>query len=129
METGKNSLLFSSFALLASSVTFVCCALPIILVSLGLGSVMEAINVALPYLGIISQYKIWVFLFSGVLLLTSAWKLYSIRNLCPTDPNLAASCQRVKAWSKWLLILAILLWVVSLIAAYFALPIIIMLGF
>jgi hypothetical protein len=49
METGKNSLFFSTFALLASSGTLVCCALPIILVSLGLGSVLVALNIELPF--------------------------------------------------------------------------------
>lgn len=123
METGKNSLVFSTVALLASSGTLVCCALPIILVSLGLGSVLVALNVELPFLNSLANHKIWVFLFSCGLLLISAWQLYSTRNLCPADPKLAASCQRIKKWSTRLFIVAAILWVIGFIAAYIALPV------
>lgn len=123
METGKSSLFFSTFALLASSGTLVCCALPIILVSVGLGSVLVALNVELTFLNSLAKYKIWIFLFSGGLLLISAWQLYAVRNLCPADPKLAASCKRIKKWSARLFISAALLWVIGFIAAYIALPV------
>lgn len=123
METGKSSLFFSTFALLASSGTLVCCALPIILVSVGLGSVLVALNVELPFLSSLANYKIWVFLFSGGLLLISAWQLYITRNLCPVDLKLAASCKRIKKWSTRLFISAAFLWVIGFIAAYIALPV------
>lgn len=123
METGKNSLFFSTFALLASSGTLVCCALPIILVSLGLGSVLVALNIELPFLNSLANHKIWIFLFSGSLLLISAWQLYSARNLCPADPKLAASCQHIKKWSTRLFIVAALLWAIGFIAAHIALPV------
>lgn len=123
MDTGKSSLFFSTFALLASSGTLVCCALPIILVSVGLGSVFVALNVELPFLSSLANYKIWIFLFSGGLLLISAWQLYTTRNLCPADPKLAASCKRIKKWSTRLFVGAALLWVIGFIAAYIALPV------
>ena len=123
METGKSSLFISTFALLASSGTLVCCALPIILVSLGLGSVLVALNVELPFLNILANYKFWVFLLSGSLLSISAWQLYSTRNICPADPKLAVSCQRIKKWSTRLFIGAVLLWVIGFSAAYIALPV------
>lgn len=123
METGKNTLFFSTFALLASSGTLLCCALPIILVSLGMGSVVVALNLELPFLNNFVEYKLWVFLLSGLLLLLSAWQLYSTRNLCPADPTLAASCKRIKKWSTWLFIVATSVWVIGFIAAYVALPV------
>jgi len=117
VEYGKNSLLFSAFALLASSGTLVCCALPIILVSLGLGSVMVALNLELPFLSNLTQYKLWVFLISGGLLLVSAWQLHATRTFCPADPQLEASCKRIKKWSVRLFIGAVLLWIIGFIAA------------
>lgn len=123
METGKNSLFFSTFALLASSGTLLCCALPIILVSLGLGSVVVALNLEWPFLNSLAEYKLWVFLLSGGLLLLSAWQLYSTRNLCPADPKLAESCKRIKKWSAWLFIVAASVWAIGFIAAYVALPV------
>ena len=123
MDAGKNSLFFSVFALLASSGTLICCALPIILVSIGFGSVVAALNTELPILTSLANYKIWVFLISGGLLLLTAWQLYSTRNLCPADPKLAISCESVKKLSTKLYIGAACIWTLGFIATFIALPI------
>lgn len=123
MDTGKNSLFFSTFALLASSGTLVCCALPIILVSLGMGSVVVALNLQWPLLNSFVNHKIWIFLISGGLLLLSGWQLYTTRNLCPVDTKLAATCARIKKLSTKLFIGAACIWAIGFIAAYIALPI------
>ena len=115
-------------ALLASSGTLVCCALPIILVSVGLGSVVAALNVQLPFLSSLAEYKFWIFMLSGGLLLLSAWQLYSTRNTCPADPKLAAACVRVKSITSKLFIGAAVIWVIGFIAAYIALPVRVWLG-
>ena len=123
MDTGKNSLFFSTFAFLVSSGTLVCCALPIMLVSVGMGSVVVALSLEWPLLSSLANYKIWIFLLSGGLLLLSAWQLYSTRSLCPADPKLAASCKRIKKWSTRLFIGAASVWAIGFITAYIALPI------
>ena len=79
MDTGKNSLFLSTFALLASSGTLVCCALPIIFVSLGMGSVAVALNLQWPLLNNLANYKILIFLISGGLLLISAWQILNLQ--------------------------------------------------
>ncbi len=121
MDTSKKSLFFSTFVLLASSSTLICCALPIILVSLGLSSVVVALNLEWPFLSNFAEDKLWIFLLSGGLLL--GWQLNSSRNLCPADPKLAASCKRIKKWSTRLFIGAICVWVIGFIAAYITLPV------
>ena len=123
MATGKNSLVFSTFALLASSGTLICCVLPILFVSLGMGSVVVALNTQWPILNSLANYKIWILLISGGLLIISGWQLYVTRNLCPADPKLATSCKRIKKWSTKLLIGAMVIWTIGFIAAYVALPI------
>lgn len=123
MDTGKKSLFISIFALLASSGTLICCALPIIIVSIGFGSVMVALNTQWPIFGALTQYKIWIFVASGGLLLLSAWQLYATRNICPADPKLADTCKRIKSLTAKLFVVAGIIWVIGFIAAYVALPI------
>lgn len=128
MDAENKSLAVSWVALLASSGTLVCCALPIILVSVGLGSVVATLNVHLPVLNSLTNHKFWIFMFSGGLLLLSAWLLYSTRNACPADPKLAIECARIKKVTKYLFIGAGIIWVVGFIAAYIALPVRLWLG-
>lgn len=56
--------------------TTVCCALPITLVSLGLGSVVASLVSTAPWLVVLSQHKAWVFLLAGGLLVANYWALY-----------------------------------------------------
>ena len=70
-ETGLSWL-----ALFAASGTLVCCALPIILVTLGLGATVAAWTSTFPILITIAQHKMWVFAGSGALLLLSGWLMY-----------------------------------------------------
>lgn len=123
MEAGKNSLLLSMLTLASSSGTLVCCALPIILVSVGLGSVGAALNMEWPFLNSLAEYKIWIFIVSGGLLLFSTWQLYVTRNTCPADPKLAVACARIKKLTAKLLIVAGVIWTIGFIAAYIALPV------
>lgn len=57
--------------LFASAGTLVCCALPIILVTLGLGATVAALTSSFPILIKLSQHKEWVFAFSGAMLMLS----------------------------------------------------------
>ena len=123
MDSSKNSLIFCMFSLVASSGTLICCALPILLVSIGFGSAVVALNSELPLLANLTNYKGWLFLISGTLLLLAAWQLHSTRNLCPADPKLAKSCMRIKNFSKNILIVALIFWAIGFIAAYIALPV------
>ena len=128
MSAENQSLAVSMLALLVSSGTLVCCALPIILVSVGLGSVVAALNVQWPLLSSLAEYKIWIFMVSGGLLLLSAWQLYATRNTCPADPKLAAACANIKKVTASLFIVAGVFWLVGFIAAYIALPVRVWLG-
>jgi len=116
-ETGLNWL-----TLLATSGTLVCCALPIILVILGLGATVAALTSAFPILITISQHKIWAFAGSGALLLLSGWLMYRPGRACPADPELARVCARAQVWNRRIYWGAALIWGVGFSAAYLALP-------
>ncbi len=114
--------------LIASTGTLVCCALPILLVTLGLGSAVVGLTSAFPWLVTLSQHKIWVFLFSGGLLLISGWLLYRPGRSCPTDPELAARCVRLDHWNRIIYGLTVSIWTVGLFMAYLLLPTMQLLG-
>lgn len=97
-------------ALLASSATLVCCVLPAVLVSLGAGAALVGLVTAVPQLIWLSEHKALVFGVAGVLLILSGVMLWNARRLpCPTDPQLARSCMRLRAISNRL-------WAVAAIA-------------
>ena len=88
-------------ALLASSATLVCCVLPAVLVSLGAGAALVGLVSAVPQLIWLSEHKVLVFGIAGVMLLLSAAMLWNARRLpCPTDPQLARSCMRLRSISN-----------------------------
>jgi hypothetical protein len=87
MDTQEQRLTW--LALFASTGTLICCALPIALVSLGLGATAAAISSRLPFLVSLPLHKNWVFGGSVLLLFLAAWVLYRPGRTCPADPKLA----------------------------------------
>ncbi|WP_297526690.1 hypothetical protein [Thiohalobacter sp.] len=112
----------SWLALFTTTGTLVCCALPIALVTLGMGSAVAALTSSLPFLITLSQHKTWVFAISGLLLATGWWATHRNRQ-CPTDPALRAACEQAARWNRRILALAIAVWTIGFMAAYLALPI------
>ena len=69
METRKWGWLI----LLATTTTLVCCALPIILVTLGLGAVSAALFSSLPFLVDLARQKVWFLYGSLIIMALAAW--------------------------------------------------------
>jgi len=111
------------FMLFTSSTTLICCALPILLVSLGFGAVSASIFSSLPFLVTIAHYKQATFALSGLILAIAAWAVFRANRVCPTDPELAAQCERAHGFNKSALFISLALWLVGFAAAYLALPI------
>ena len=109
--------------LFASTTTLVCCALPIILVTVGLGAVSAALFSNFPFLADLARQKIWFFSGSFMLLAFAAWALYRPGRTCPTDPVLAQKCTAAGRWNKRLVWGSASIWVLGFAAAYLALPV------
>jgi mercuric ion transport protein len=108
--------------LLVSVTTLVCCALPILLVSLGMGAIWATIYANFAAVGFVAENKLWFFSGCAGLLVLAAYALYRPGRTCPADPLLAAKCQSADRWNKGLLAAAGLIWLVGFAAAYLALP-------
>ena len=109
-------------ALFASMGTLICCALPIVLVSLGLGAAVASLVSAAPFLVWLTKHKVWVFAFSFVMLAVSGWILRRSGRRCPADPALAAACARVQRWNRRVWWGAVAVWGTGFFAAYLLLP-------
>ncbi len=109
--------------LLTSSATLVCCVIPIVLVSLGMGAVVASLYSNLPFLTFLGVHKAWTFGITALILALAAWALYRPNRTCPADPELARACNSAHKWNVGLFWVSGVLWGVSFFAAYLLLPV------
>ena len=98
----------------------ICCALPILLVSFGMGAVVAAMASNVPFLITLSLYKTWVFISSGLLLLFGGWLLFRPGRACPTDPELAELCDKAYKWNCRLYWASVFIWCIGFFFTYIA---------
>ena len=110
-------------ALFASLGTLLCCVLPIVFVGLGLGTTIAALISRFPILVTLSQHKIWIFILSALLLIIAAWLVWRPSRSCPTDPRLAAFCEKMQRWNKGIFWVALMIWTMGFVVTYIILPI------
>jgi mercuric ion transport protein len=119
----QKNILISFFSLFTSMSTLICCALPALLVSIGLGATMVGLVSTFPSLIWLSENKLPVFAGSFVMLSFSSFMQYRARFLpCPIDPNEARACTSARMWSKRITIFSIVVWVIG--ASFALLPMI-----
>ena len=118
----------SWLTLFAASGTLICCALPILFVTLGLGAAVAAVTSAVPFLVTLALHMTWAFAGSGLMLLASGWLLYRPGRACPSDPELGRLCERAQRWNRRIHGVSAAIWGIGFFAAYLALPIRIWLG-
>lgn len=107
--------LFGSFS------TLICCALPALLVSLGLGAVMAGIASNVPGLIWMSENKLAVFVFAGLMLAMNGLLMWMNRNApCPIDPKLRDACIRGRRFGKIIYFVSLAVFAVGAFFAFVA---------
>jgi uncharacterized membrane protein len=114
------------FTLFASAGTLLCCALPIVLVTLGLGTVVIVITGAFPWLFWFGGHKGWLFTISASLLVTTTRVLFRRGRDCPLEPAQTRVCERLDRWNRRTYWVAVVLWVIGFFSAYLLLPLTLM---
>lgn len=109
-------------ALFTSTGTLICCALPILLVTLGFGAVVASLTSRFPVLVTLSEYDGWMFGISAGLLGLTAWVIWGREEQCPANPKLAARCQRARRWNQRVFWSATAIWAIGFTAAFLLLP-------
>ncbi len=118
-----------AFAMFTSTGTLVCCALPIMLVSIaGLGAFVASMTSTFPILVTLSLHKEWVFTLSGLMLVLSGWMVWRPGRSCPTDPVLARWCDTFQTWNRRMVFTSGVMWGIGFFAAFLALPLRVALG-
>lgn len=108
--------------LFVTSSTLLCCALPILLVSLGFGAAVASLNYAIPELVFLAEHKLWTLSFSALLLSFLAWVIWRPNQHCPADATLAAHCQTAKRWNKRIFWLSVSIWGIGFFFSVLLLP-------
>ena len=118
----KNKELFASYlSLFTSTGTIFCCALPALLVSLGMGAAFAGLVSTFPQIVWLSENKLLVFFLSGSMISLSAFNTYANRNApCPIDPEKALACKTSRKWAIRLLIFSGLMWLTGFFFAFLA---------
>lgn len=125
MNKLKNNFV-SILSLFTSFSTLLCCALPALFVTLGLGAVVAGIISNLPFLTTITKYKEWVFLFAAFLVGLNVWIVYGkkrIRSACIIpDKKEESACETASRWNKIVLRISFAFLLIGVIMAYLAFP-------
>lgn len=117
---------FVSIASLFTSVsTLLCCALPSLLVALGMGAVVAGMVSDFPALITLSKYKEWTFLGAGLLIGFNFWLFYGRKRnqVCKIDEyGKETACDTAARWSKVILWISFCIYLLGLFSAYLLLP-------
>lgn len=117
-EIKPPSVLPATLALFTSVSTLICCALPALLVSIGMGAVMAGLIETVPGITWMGANKPIVFAVAGIILAASGvWQWHARSLPCPADPVKARACNRLRriGWVLWWISVA-----AYLIGAFFA---------
>lgn len=107
--------LFTSFG------TLICCALPALFVTLGMGAVLASLITIFPWITIFSKFKIYFFIGSGLMLLFSGYLFLRSKNApCPTDPKIAIACAKTRNINLIILLISLSIYIVGFFFAFIA---------
>lgn len=120
-QTSKRSALLSYFSLFTSAGTLLCCALPSLLVLLGLGASVASMLSFLPWLITLSRYKQWTFSISGILIAISFVNMYYLASRLKAQeclPDNPSACKESSKLSRVLLWVSAGMYSVGFFVAY-----------
>ncbi len=108
-------------SIFTSSGTLICCALPALLVTLGLGATLGSLVTLFPQLRWLTLHKVEIFSIAAVMLAVAGVFQYRARYApCPIDPVLAKSCMRARKISLALYVVSLAIYAVGFFFAFLA---------
>ena len=123
----RRAALLNYFSLFSSFSTLICCALPSILVLVGMGTAVASLLSVAPWLVSLSRHKIWTFSIAGALIAASFVMTYVVAprlqrgDVCLADDP--TTCGEVSKLSKVVLWGSALVWSAGFFVAYLLAPI------
>jgi mercuric ion transport protein len=129
LQRARRAALLNYFSLFSSFSTLICCALPSVLVLLGMGTTVASLLSAAPWLVSLSRHKIWTFSIAGVLIAMSFVMTYAIAprlrhgDICDADDP--TTCGEVSRMSRSILWGSAIIWSCGFFVAYLLGPILV----
>ena len=127
VQRAKRAALLNYFSLFSSFSTLICCALPSVLVLLGMGTTVASLLSAAPWLVNLSRHKIWTFSIAGALIAMSFVMTYLIaphlRQGETCDADDPTTCGEVSKISRVILWGSAVVWSCGFFVAYLLGPI------
>lgn len=129
-STRLRSGALSYLSLFTSLGTLLCCALPSLLVLLGLGATVASVLSEAPWLVSMSHHKHWVFIVSGVLIAGNFVYVYAIAPRLQArtgacDPGDPAGCQTASRFSRLILWCSATIYMAGCFTAYLLGPLLV----
>lgn len=109
--------------------TLMCCAIPIMLVTVGAGSVVASLVSAAPWLVTLTRHKEWIFVLSGLLLAANYWGLYRSGGPACQPGGVCHPTHPVGKWLRRMYWGSVALYGVGFGAAYLSVPVARALGY
>ncbi len=108
-------------SLLTSLSTLICCALPALLVTLGMGATIASLISIFPWIAFLSIYKLQIFIIAGLMLMLSFGLFWRERNSpCPVDDKLGRLCLRLRRINVISLTFSLIIYLVGFFFAFLA---------
>src|SRR5271155_5808713 len=127
VQRARRAALLNYFSLFSSFSTLICCALPSVLVLLGMGTAVGSVLSSAPWLVSLSRYKIWTFSIAGTMIAISFLMTYLIAprlrqgEVCDADDP--TTCREVSRISRVILWGSAIIWACGFFVAYLLGPI------
>ena len=114
-------LLPSGVSLFTSAGTLICCALPALFVSLGMGATLAGLTSAFPAIIWLSRYKLWIFGIAAIMITIAGIMMWRARNMpCPADPQQARACSILRKVSWWIWGISVVSYITGVFFAFIA---------
>lgn len=111
--------LLNFFSLFGSLSTLLCCALPVTLVSIGMGATFASLTSTFPQVVWLTSHKDILFIITGVLLALSFYLMKKSKmQACPIDQGQKDACETSKSSSLYIFYFSAFLYVVGLLFSY-----------
>ena len=111
--------LMSFFSLFGSLSTLLCCALPVTLVSIGMGATFASLTATFPQVIWLVERKNYLFGLTAILLIISYILMKRSENEpCPIDPELRKACQTGRKWSARIYWFTLIIYLIGFFTSY-----------
>ena len=112
---------FHTMSLFTSLSTLFCCALPALLVTVGLGTTLVSIVSIFPWIVVLSKYKLYIFILAGFMLALSYYMAWKRNNSsCPANPAEAKICLKLRSTNSVILTFSFVVYITGFFFAFLA---------